>query len=172
MAEGGNSQMSKLIVVLLATSALAACARSSIMPLAQDAIQISTSAAPICGQQGAQEVAVRRAAIETINRGYDRFLVIGANAENNVRVIGHTAGTATTFGTATATTFGNTTTAVGRSTTIFNQGAPILGGTHDQNIAIQMFRDDDPAGANAISARETLGPDWAKIIKQSTATTC
>jgi hypothetical protein len=31
-------------------------------------------------------VVAQRAAIETIERGYDKFLIVGAAAENNVRV--------------------------------------------------------------------------------------
>jgi len=59
------------------------------MQLSADTFQLVTSAAPVCGRTGAQNVAARRAAIETINRGVDKFLMLGAAAENNVRVVGH-----------------------------------------------------------------------------------
>jgi hypothetical protein len=69
---------------------LAACARSSVLDYASDTIQITTSAAPVCGQAGAQEVANRQAAIETLKRGYDRYVVLDADYRNDVRVVGNT----------------------------------------------------------------------------------
>ena len=127
---------------------------------------------PVCGRAGAQNVAARRAAIETINRGYDKFLILGAAAENNVRVVGHTPVQAHTVGTATATGYGNMVTASGQSTTTYTGGNPIVGGSHDQGLVVKMFKDADPKGANAISARATLGPKWQEAIKESAATTC
>jgi hypothetical protein len=35
-----------------------------------------------------------------------------------------------------------------------------------------MIKNGDPKGANAISARGTLGPKWQEAIKESAATTC
>jgi hypothetical protein len=152
--------------------ALCGCARSATMQLSADTFQLVTSAAPVCGRAGAQNVAARRAAIETINRGYDKFLILGAAAENNVRVVGHTPVQAHTVGTATATGYGNMVTASGQSTTTYTGGNPIIGGSHDQGLIVKMFKDADPKGANAISARATLGPKWQEAIKESAATTC
>ena len=148
------------------------CARSSVIPVAGDTIQITSSAAPVCGAVGAQSVAVRRASIETINRGFDRFIITGAGAQSNVQVIGHTPVTAHTTGGATATRFGNTAHVSGSSHTTYSGGMPIIAGTHDQALMVKMFRDGDPAGSNAVSARDTLGPQWPELVKQSTATTC
>ena len=67
---------------------LGACASSSVMQLESNTIQVSTSAAPACGSQGAQQVAIKRAAIESLQRGFDRYLILGAQAENNVGVVG------------------------------------------------------------------------------------
>lgn len=151
---------------------LAACARSATLPLSADIVQITTSAAPACGQSGAQSVALRRAAIETINRGYDKFLIVGDQYANNVRIIGRTPVQAYTYGTATAVGYGNMATAHGSSQTYYTGGFPIIGGTHNQGIVVRMFRADDAAGARAISARDQLGPEWKKIIRESPATTC
>jgi len=35
-----------------------------------------------------------------------------------------------------------------------------IAGSHDQGLIVKMFKDGDPKGANAISARATLGPKW------------
>src|SRR3954462_9358073 len=69
---------------------LTGCARSSVMDLDSNTIQISTSAAPVCGQAGAQEVVTKQAAIETIRRGFDKYMIVGGGYENDVRVVGHT----------------------------------------------------------------------------------
>ena len=113
--------MHKALSIAIAI-ALCGCACSATMRLSADAFQLVTSAAPVCGRTGAQNVASRRAAIETINRGYDKFLIVGAAAENNVRVVGHTPVQAHTIGTATATGNKNTVTASASSTTTYTGG--------------------------------------------------
>jgi hypothetical protein len=151
---------------------VAGCAKSSVIPIAADTVHITTSAAPVCGRTGAQDVAVRRAAIETIKLGFDKFVVVGAGYQNNVRVVGHTPIVATTTGTATATGYGNTAYATGSSMTTYSGGQPIVGGAHDQGLTIKMFKDGDPLGANAVSARQSLGPDWKKVVEAGSGMTC
>jgi hypothetical protein len=165
-------KIARTLAISACAFSLASCARSAVMPLAGDTIRITTSAAPVCGRTGAQDVAVRRAGIETINRGFDKFLVLGSEAQNNVRVVGSTSGIATTYGSATANRFGNTVTASGQSTTVYTPGAPIIGGSHDQGMVIKMFRATEPEGSNAIDARALLGPTWHELIKQNAVTTC
>lgn len=154
------------VAVLVALPILASCARASVMPIAADTIQITASAAPICGAAGAQSVAVHRAAVETIRHGYDRFVVVGAEAQNNVHVAMMPATQANTYssGTVTAMPYSNTATYQGNSTTTYSGGGPIVFGSHDQAVVIKMFRDSDPAGSNAISARTTLGPKWQEDV--------
>ena len=161
----------RLPAALLAIG-LSACARSAILPLSADTIQITTSAAPVCGATSAQNVALRRAAIETISRGFDKFVILAADAKNNVGIVGYTPVIGTTTGSATINSYGNIATFQGSATTTYSGGYPIVAGTHDQALVVKMFRDDDPLGSNAISARSTLGPNWEMTIKQSTRTTC
>jgi hypothetical protein len=151
---------------------LAGCTRAAVMPLSADTVQVTVQAAPVCGQVGAQNVALRRAAIETINRGFDRFVILGGGYQNNVAVVGYTPIQAHTYGTATAMGYGNMAIAQGRTTTTFSGGYPIISGSHNQGLTVKMFRDADPAGANAIPARETLGPKWPELIKQGLTSTC
>ena len=152
------------LVVFAAALALCGCAQSSTMPLSADTFQLLASAAPVCGTAGAQRVAVRRAAIETINRGFDKFVILNAAAANNVRVVGQTPVQAHTTG----MVYGNTLTA----TTTYSGGYPIVAGTHDQGLVVKMFKNGDLRGANAISARDTLGPKWQEAVKEGAATTC
>lgn len=165
LRRAGTSAFSLVLIGL----GVAACVRTSTIPLRADLIQISTSAAPVCGAQGAQQAALKQAAIETIKRGYDRLIIVATEAQNNVRVVGYTPGTATTYGTATATGYGNTAFASGQSTTYYNQGMPIVGGSHDQGLTVQMFKNKDPAGRNALSARDILGPDWEEAVNNGTS---
>lgn len=142
----------RTVFTLLVASMLTACARSAVMPLQADMIQVSTSAAPVCGPTGALKVALRQVAIETINRGYDSFIIIGARQGSQI----------TGFTPVTATTVGNT--------FMLSGGHPLR--RHNQGIVAKLFKAGDPAGAKAISARATLGKDWPKIVKQGTTTTC
>lgn len=158
------------IFACLLLLALAGCARSSAMPLSQDTIQITSSAALACGQEGAQKVAFQRAAVETIRRGYDRFVILGAEGQTDVHVLGYTPTTAYTTGSATAHSFGNAATAYGSSTTTVYGGQPIYGGSHNQGLIVKMFKSGDPAGTNALDARQILGPAWQDAVNKNTWT--
>jgi hypothetical protein len=149
---------------------LAGCAQSSAIQTSANSLQVTTSAAPICGATGAQKVAYQRAAIETINHGYDRFIITGAAAQNSVHTAGYTPVYANTTGTLYGSTYGNTFRGTGFATTTYSGGYPIIAGTHDQAFSIQMFHDGDAGAESAISARDTLGPDWQTLIQRPPAT--
>ena len=157
--------------ILLFLPLLIGCARASVMPLAQDTVQISSHTAAVCGGTGAaQDVAFKRAAVETIRRGYDRFVIVGAEGQTEARVLGYTPTQAYTTGTATATRYGNTATAVGSSTTTITGGAPIVAHAHNQDLIVKMFKQGDPAGENALDARQQLGPGWQDAVTKNTWT--
>jgi hypothetical protein len=156
----------KAFVLALLPLAAAGCARSSAMPLAQDTVQISSHAALACGGEGAQKVAFQRAAVETIRRGYDRFVILGAEAQTERRVVGYTPTSAYTTGSAIATGYGHTATAYGSSNTVVTGGAPIYGGSHNQGLVVKMFKQGDPAGADALDARQQLGPEWQEAVNK------
>lgn len=158
--------------LLLIAFFLIGCARSATLPLAADRVLITTAAAPVCGAIGAQRVALRRASIETIRRGFDRFQILGAGHQNNVRVVGHTPVVAHTSGTVSGSVYGGHVSAFGQSTTLYSGGAPIIGGSHDQRLVVQMYRETDPASVNAIPARVQLGPKWQQIVQQKEDMTC
>jgi hypothetical protein len=142
------------------------------LDVAGDTIQVTSDAAPVCGQTGAQKVAARRAAIETLKRGYDRYIILDGAYRNDVRVVGTTPVIANTYGSGTVNSYGNTATYNGQSTTYFSGGQPIIGGNHSQSFLVKMFRDSDPSGGNAIDARQVLGPEWQKALKEGSAGTC
>ena len=151
---------------------LAGCASSSVLDVASDTIQISTSAAPVCGQSGAEAVAAKRAAIETLKRGYSSYIVVGADTQDNVRVVGTTPITANTYSSGTINGYGNTAIYNGRSNTTFNGGYPIIAGHHGQSLVIRMFREGDPGSERAVDAKRVLGPEWQKEMESSSRGTC
>lgn len=150
--------------------AFAACVHSSVIPLSQDTLQLTAAAAPVFGITGAQNYAARLAAVETIRHGYDRYVIVGGQYQNDVHVMGYTPVVAQTDSSATVNGFGNTATVNGNSTTTYSGGAPIVGGSHDQALVVKMFKEGDPAGGNAIPARQTLGPEWQKAVDEKSMT--
>lgn len=150
------------LVVLVGAVLLQGCAKTSVIPLSSDTIQLTAGAAPICGQVGAQAVAAKQAAVETIRRGYDRFAILGGAYQNDVRVVGYTPVVANTQ----ATVSGN----YGYANTTVTGGSPIIMGSHNEGLVVKMFKASDPAGANAVDARTSLGPEWKKQVESGTAT--
>lgn len=156
----------KRTVYLIGLLLLTGCASSNVTPLAQDTVLISASAAPACGRQGAQRVALAQAAAETLRRGYDKFIVVGTASESRIGVVGTTPviGQTNLSGRMMGNTF------YGSGSTTYTGGQPIIAGRHDQDFAIKMFRASDPAASNAVDARETLGPEWQAVMDRRTVT--
>lgn len=167
----------KQIISLIATSfILFGCARSSSMMLDNRTASISTSAAPVCGAEGAQQVAMKNAAIATLKSGYDRYIILDGKADSNVRVVGHTPvyGTSQTNGNVTLNQHGNMVTGTyqGTTTTQVYGGYPIIAGRHKQDLVVTMFRRGDPDFERAVDARSVLGPKWQKLVSRGNMLTC
>jgi hypothetical protein len=158
--------------LLLCAASLSACASSSVMDVNSNTIMISTSAAPACGAQGAQQVALRRAAIEALQRGYDKYIILDSRTQNNVGVVGYTPMTASTYSSGTLNTNGNMGTYSGTSNTSISGGQPIIAGSHNQQLEVRLFRSADPGAENAVDARKVLGPDWQQIAAKGPGSTC
>jgi hypothetical protein len=121
---------------------LAACASVSTIPLSKDTFQITSSAPGACGADGAQKVAFQQAAAETIRRGYDSFVVVTTDRQSQLE-----------------------------SASIWG-GSANYGHSYSQGLTVKMYRDGDPLGGQAISARETLGPKWQEAIKAESSYSC
>jgi hypothetical protein len=141
------------------------CARSSAMRVSQNEAIISTSAAPICGDEGVMKVAGKQAAIETIKAGYDRYIITGQQGQDTTRLV-QMPGSYSTTGTATIS--GNT--GYYQGNTVYNPGPTFVMGRHKQQLGVHMFKTGDPGSQNALSAKETLGPKWAEIVKDGVMT--
>lgn len=139
----------KLLPVLLA-AVLTGCASSDVTPLSRNAVQIDVSAAPVCGKSGARRLAYKKAAVETINRGYDKFIIADASSYSQSRVIG--------------------TTPLYVSGNYIYGGQPIRGGSHNAGLIVQMYRNGQAGSGNALDARQQLGPNWQTIVNERTVT--
>lgn len=136
----------------------AGCAQTSSLPLAEDMVAITASTAPICGLAGAQQIASRRAAVETIKKGFDRFTIVDSEYHAQPKLVGY------------APMQVNTTYNYWGSSSTVTGGSPIVMNDHNQQLVVKMFKEGDPAGVNAIVARDFLGPDWPEITKQGSMT--
>lgn len=157
-------------VIALCTLLLAGCAQTSTIPLAANTVQITSRAAPACGAEGAERMAFRQAAVETINRGFDSFVILNGQYQGDTFVAGYTPVQAYSSGTAHVNSFGNSATVYGNTTTTYTGGQPITMTRHSQGLIVRMFKDGDPAAANALSARDSLGPEWSKIVREKNYT--
>ena len=166
-----------LLLAALMCSPIFGCARSSVVPVTANSFAVTTSAAVACGPQGAQQVALETAAIETIRRGHDAFIIMDAAAANNVRVVGTTPVQTSTTASVQGTVYGGygpyaTYSGTGTALSTTTGGQPIYGGSYDQSFLVATFRDGEPGREQAVDARLTLGPDWADKVAKGEPATC
>lgn len=139
------------------------CVETSVTRTSADTAIVRASAAPICQSAGAARVAERQAALETLKAGYDRYMIVGATADSNIR---------TFQGAGTYHTTGRVSGGYLSATTTYSPGPTFVSGEHNAAFAIRMFRDGEPGAARALSAREVLGPKWQEELKRGQLTTC
>lgn len=155
-------RIKSLLIVVAAGLVLASCARTSVTPLSQSQFLISTSAAPACGRSGASKVASRMAAVETIRRGYPRYIILAGQSQNNVSVINRSPSHSYTSGTATVS--GNA--IYGNSTTTYVGGGPTFYGSNDADLRVLMLKRGDQGYAEGLDAKEVLGSKWAELVER------
>ena len=152
--------------MIAALALLSSCAHTSVTPISRNQIMISTSAAPVCHVSGAQAVAAKMAAVETIRHGFERFVIGGARSANNVRAF--QMGPTGSHTTGTFNSFDNTT--YGSATTTYTGGGVILTGSNDASLLVTMFNRGEPGYSNAIDARSVLGPEWQEFVEKGVNT--
>jgi hypothetical protein len=153
-------------IIIATLLVLTACARTSVMQVSQNELVLTTSAAPICGTTGSQQVAQSMAAIETLRRGYARYVIVTAGSQNNVSVVQTGPTYAQTYGSATVS--GNT--AYGSSTTYYGGQQTIVTGSHDTAVRIAMLNPGDPGYDRGVDAKLVLGTDWAEKVADGIST--
>lgn len=158
--------MFRKLIALASVAAIAACASTSVTPVSRNQIIINTSAAPACGGRGAQGVAAKMAAVETLRRGFQRFVIVGTSGANNtsVRTTGPTYSTTNT----TYRGYGNS--VYGTSQTSYGGSSTIVSGSHDASLAVIMLNPGDQGFENGVDARQTLGPKWQEMVERGVNT--
>ena len=146
--------------------AFVGCASTSVTPIAQNQFLLSTSAAPACGRSGAAKVAAKMAAVETLRRGYPRFVILGGSSESNVQAV--STGPTYAYTTGTVTGYGNT--AYGNSTTQFGGNQTIFVGSNDADLRVLMLKKGDRGFDQGLDAKSELGPDWKTIAEKGIQT--
>lgn len=154
--------MLKFLLASAAALALSACVNSSVTPISANQIIINTSAAPICSGAGAQSVAVKMAAVETLRRGYERFVIVGMDSANNVGVMR----SAPTYANSTYRAYGNTL----YGNTTYGGGNTIVYGSHDAALGVVLLKQGDRGFSEGVDAKSTLGEKWEDLVKNGVKT--
>ena len=154
------------MILVVCGMVLSSCAATNVTPISRNQFPIQTSAAPACGRTGAAKVAVRMAAVETIRRGYQRFVVLNASTQNNVSVLRTGPTYATTTGN--ATIYGNT--AYGNATTTYGGQQTLILGSNDSDLNVLALNPSDRGFQNGIDAKRELGPKWEELVKSGVRT--
>ena len=135
---------------------VAGCARTSTVPVDADTIRITVRVAPICDGKDADRLARRQAAVETIRRGFEDYVVVSSVGGD------HLADEAPV----TARTILN-----GDSTrALFSEDAPLL--AHHRVLTVRMLRAGQGDSTSSVSARAFLGDDWEELVTKDAAPTC
>ncbi|MDD9980665.1 MAG: hypothetical protein OXU81_04800 [Gammaproteobacteria bacterium] len=132
------------------------CARTSTAPLDADTIEITVRVATICDGKDAERIAHRHAAVETIKRGFDDYIVIDSVGGD------HLAAHAPL--TARSTLYGNS------SEPLLWEDAPLL--AHHRVLTVRMFQAGQGESSATVSAHAVLGDDWEALVTKGAPTTC
>ena len=147
-------------VLLVALTALAVamtgCARTSTTPLDANTIEITVRVATICDGRDAERLAHLHAAVETIRRGFEDYVVIDSFGGD------HLADHAPL--TARSTLYGSS------STPISSGDAPLL--AHHRVLTVQMFQAGRGESSATVSAHAVLGDDWKALVAKGAPATC
>ena len=145
----------RIMLVALA-GVVAGCARTSTVSLDADIIEVAVHVATICDGRDADRLARRLAAVETIRRGYEDYVVIDSVGGDHVA--------RDTSVTARTTLHGDGTRA------LFSEDAPLI--AHHRVLTVRMF----PAGGGdstaSVSARAVLGDDWESLVTKGAPAIC
>lgn len=153
--------MRRIAATICVTVAVAGCAQTSVTQMSRNEIMVTTSAAPVCGVNGSQQVAQAMVAVETLRRGFERYIIGGAQSRDNTTIVQTGPTYANTYSTATVS--GNT--AYGSSTTYYGGQSTMIMGSHDTAMRVVMFKPGDPGYEQGVDAKATLGPEWEKKVK-------
>ena len=143
-----------LLVALLGVTT--GCARTSTAPLDADTVEIAVRVGTICDARDADRLARRQAAVETIKRGFEDYIVIDSIGGDHLADVAHE--------TARTNLYAN------RTRALFSEDAPLL--AHHRVLTVRMLRAGQGDSTAAVSARAVLGDDWEAQVTKGAPTTC
>ena len=144
------------VLLVALVGVMTGCARTSTAPLDANTIEITVRVATICSGADADRIAHRQAAVETIRRGFDDYIVMHSiGGDHIVDEVPLTART---------NPYGNS------AATIFSEDAPLLG--HHRVMTVQMFRAGQGESGETVSARDLLGSGWETLVTKGAPDTC
>ena len=144
------------VLLLLLPAVLTGCARTSTVPVGEDTIEITVHVATICDGRDAERLARRNAAVETIRRGFDDYIVIGSVGGDHMAEEEPATARTTLSGSS------------GR--TLFSDDAPLL--AHHRVLTVRMFQAGAGDSAATVSARAVLGDEWEAVAAKGVPNTC
>jgi len=155
----------RAVIIACAGLVLIGCARTEVVDLSRNQVLVSTSAAPACGETGALRVANQMAAVAAIRRGYERFVIVDAGSDGNVRVTQIPGSTSRTTGTITST--GNAAYGSFKTTT---PPQTVVSGRNSADKRVLLINPGEPGYEQGLDARNALGPDWREIADEGVST--
>ena len=143
------------VLLVAFTGVMTGCARTSTTPLDADTIEIAVRVGAICDGADADRLARRQAAVETLRRGFDDFIVVDSAGGDHVA----------DYAPVTART-----NLYGHTGTLFREDAPLL--AHRRVLTIRMLRAGEDDSGESLSARAVLSGDRETIATGGAPATC
>ena len=144
------------VLLLLLPAVLTGCARTSTAPAGEDTIEITVHVGTICDGGDAERLARRHAAVETIRRGFDDYIVIGSVGGDHLAEEEPATARTTLSG--------------GSASALFSEDAPLL--AHHRMLTVRMLHAGEGDSAATVSARAVLGDEWEAVVARGPATIC
>lgn len=148
--------------LVIAAVSLSGCAEQAATRLAGDTVRLHISTAPIYGALEPQRRAMRMAAEETVKNGYDKFMIVDSANAYRPNVIGQTPAQYQSSSHATVAGGPGGISGYGASQATYTGPRTIAMPRFESDVIVKMFKAADPAGSNAIDAREILKADVRK----------
>ena len=144
------------VVITGLMTVMIGCARTSTVSLDADTIEITVRVPTICEGRDAERIAHRHAAVETIRRGFQDYVVVGSVGGDHVTDHAQVTARSVLSG--------------DRTTLASSQDAPLL--AHHRVLTIRMYQAGQGESSAAVSAHAVLGDDWEALVTRGAPTTC
>ena len=153
-----NVSIRRAVAVLLVglPGVMAGCARTNTATLDGDTIEVTVRVGTVCDAADAERLARRQAAVETLRRGFEDYVVVDSFGGDHVADEAPDTARTTLYGTGTRA--------------LFSQDAPLL--AHHRVLTVRMFPAGQGDSAASVSARALLGDDWEALVAKGAPATC